>query len=176
MACPFFDPQRRLDPGAWTHQPRLPLGDAYGGLCCASEPFSPEEEHQRECCNRGYARGVCQHFSASSAADAVRFSVAAENDRLLRIVYIFEKDHAPLSHGELEVSIEAGAPAHDLLARQARAFAESYFKTKARTGPTRPSKLAGSPEGPAKSGSVVRARVTEKTSRKSRPNRFCASG
>jgi hypothetical protein len=157
MACPFFDPQRRLDPGAWTHRPRLPLGDAYGGLCRAREPFSPEEEHQREFCNRGYARGVCEHFPVSRDADAVRFSVAAENDGFLRIVYILEKDHAPLSHGELELSGEAGPPAHDLLMRQARAFAESYFKTKARTGPTPPSKLAGSPEGPAESESVVRA-------------------
>lgn len=149
MACPFFDPQRRLDPGAWTHQPRLPLGDAYGGLCRAREPFSPEEAHQREFCNRGYARGVCEHFPASRAADAVRFSVAAENDGFLRIVYILEKDHAPLSYGEIELSDKACAPDPDLPMRQARAFAESYFKARAHAGPTRLSKPSGTPGRPS---------------------------
>jgi len=140
MACPFFDPQRRLEPGPWTHRPRLPLGDPYVGFCNSpSGPtHAPSEEHQRELCNRGYARGLCEHFPVSSAADAVRFSVVAE-DRggPLRVVYVFEKDHAPLSHGALEfqiadfpaaeAAVPVDAPAGYLLLRQARAFVESYL-------------------------------------------------
>lgn len=122
MACPFFEPRHLLPPGLWTHRPRLPLGDAYSGLChAAGNPHAPPEEHQRELCNRGYARGVCAHFPASSLADAVRFSVTREQP--LRLVYILEKDHSPLEYGELD----AAAPArNEILAAQARAFAASY--------------------------------------------------
>ncbi len=142
MACPFFDPQRRLEPGPWTHRPRLPLGDAYFGFCNSPSgaTHSPSEEHQRELCNRGYARGLCEHFPVSSAADAVRFSVVAE-DRggAMRVVYVLEKDHAPLRHGALEFQIAdfpaepfatpIEAPPDDLLLRQAQAFVESYLKS-----------------------------------------------
>jgi hypothetical protein len=141
MACPFFAPQRRLDPGAWTHRPRLPLGDPCFGFCHAlsGTSFAPPEEHQRELCNRGYARGLCAHFPGSGAADAVRFSVAGDRGGCVRVVYVFEKDHAPLTHGNLEFqtadfqtgdfSAGAAAPADDLLLRQARAFVESYLKS-----------------------------------------------
>jgi hypothetical protein len=141
MACPFFAPQRRLDPGAWTHRPRLPLGDPCFGFCHAlsGTSFAPPEEHQRELCNRGYARGLCAHFPVSDAADAVRFSVAGDRGGYVRVVYVFEKDHAPLTHGALEFQATdlqtgdfpagAAAPADDLLLRQARAFVESYLKS-----------------------------------------------
>jgi hypothetical protein len=131
MACPFFAPQRRLDPGAWTHLPRLPLGDPYFGFCQrpSAESFAPTEEHQRELCNRGYARGLCEHFPLSSAADAVRFSVTGDNGGCLRVVYVFEKDHAPLSHGVLDFPVSQSTGTLDeLLLRQARAFVESYLK------------------------------------------------
>jgi hypothetical protein len=130
MACPFFVPQRRLDPGAWTHLPRLPLGDSYFGFCQTSFKVIPAEEHQRELCNRGYARGLCAHFPGSSAADAVRFSVTDGRDGCMRVVYVFEKDHAPLSHGVLDFpAAQSAAPVDELLLRQARAFVESYLKS-----------------------------------------------
>jgi hypothetical protein len=140
MACPFFAPQRRLDHGAWTHRPRLPLGDPCFGFCHAlsGTSFAPPEEHQREHCNRGYARGLCAHFPVAGAADAVRFSVADDRGGCVRVVYVFEKDHAPLNHGALEFQsadfpgdFPGGAAAHadDLLLRQARAFVESYLKS-----------------------------------------------
>jgi len=141
MACPFFAPQRRLEPGAWTHRPRLPLGEPCFGFCqvLSGASFAPPEEHQRELCNRGYARGLCEHFPASGAADAVRFSVSDDCGGCVRVVYVFEKDHAPLTHGNLEfrnlefqtADFPAGeaAPADDLLLRQARAFVESYLRS-----------------------------------------------
>jgi hypothetical protein len=107
------------------------LGDPYFGFCHSSgASFPPAEEHQRELCNRGYARGLCPHFPASSAADAVRFSVMEHAGERVRVVYVFEKDHAPLSHGELEFPPdEATSPVDDLLLRQARAFVASYLKS-----------------------------------------------
>jgi hypothetical protein len=49
------------------------------------------------------------------------------------MVYIFEKDHAPASHGVLEFS-ESGeiTGVSNLLAQQARAFLESYLHRRAR--------------------------------------------
>ena len=101
-----------------------------------AQPHAPAEEHQRELCNRGYARGLCERFPVSSAADAVRFSVADDHGGCLRVVYVFEKDHAPLRHGALEfqiadfpaadAAVHVDAAAGDLLLRQARAFVESY--------------------------------------------------
>jgi hypothetical protein len=101
--------------------PRLPLGAAYSGVCRARAgvEYEPPEDHQRELCNCGYARGRCSDFPADATADAVRFSVTGE-----RIVYVFEKDHAPVRHGVVEL---LGTSAEDeLLESQARAFAECH--------------------------------------------------
>ena len=128
MACPFFLPVRRLDSGGWTPAPRLPLGDAYGGSCQAdaSGPFEPPEAVQRELCNCGYARRRCSHFPDNGAADAVRFSVTGDKDGRVTLLYILEKDHAPMEHGLLD-----NAAAREPLASQARAFVESYLRQRA---------------------------------------------
>jgi hypothetical protein len=122
MACPFFKPLRRLDSGGWTPAPRLPLGGAWAGECVAGGAGELTEAVQRDLCNCGYARGRCDRFPASAIADAVRFSAigghAAGDNRL---IYIFEKDHAPVEHGH----IDAGHDLREPLASQARAFIES---------------------------------------------------
>jgi hypothetical protein len=122
MACPYFEPQRKLEAGAWTHVPRLPLGSAYSGVCRAraGEALEPAEEHQRELCNLGYARGRCDDFPVAARADAVRFSLKGTT-----VLYILEKDHAPLSHGVVELRKEDGTSnrGNKLLWSQARAFA-----------------------------------------------------
>jgi len=111
MPCPYFLPLRPFGPGPWDPPPRLPLNDAWQGECHAAEPFEPLESEQRELCNSGYARGQCPHFSEN--ADAVRFSYVGED-----LIYILEKDHAPIEHGPVE-----RAPA--LVQAQARAFVQS---------------------------------------------------
>jgi len=117
MACPLFKPVRRLDAGGWDPAPRLPLGDAWAGECMAGCAEQPTESTQRAFCNSGYARGRCQHFPAAMEADAVRFSMGAGG----RLVYIFEKDHAPLEYGEIDAVTDQREP----LASLARAFSES---------------------------------------------------
>jgi hypothetical protein len=47
--------------------------------------------------------------------------VIGEDGAALRILYVFEKDHLPVSHGVIEE-----AESNAVLAAQARAFAESY--------------------------------------------------
>ena len=123
MACPFFEPRQKLDPGPWTHIPRLPLGAAYSGVCRArpGQAHEPSEDHQRELCNCGYARGRCSDFPPNAAADAVRFSAKSAHV----IVYILEKDHAPLRHGVLE--FPAAVVEDALLLSQARAFVQNHL-------------------------------------------------
>jgi hypothetical protein len=118
MACPFFKPLRRLDSGGWTPAPRLPLGDAWGGVCTVAGVGEPGEAMQREVCNCGYARGRCEHFAGEGGADAVRFSMGEDG----RLIYILEKDHSPVEHGEIDCAIDLREP----LASQARAFVESH--------------------------------------------------
>ena len=116
MPCPFFEPA--LDPPPepwqqrWTHRPRLPLGDCYSGLCHAAEPRAVTGP-ERDLCNHGYARGRCAYFPESCQADAVRFSMVSEDPP--RLIYILEKDYAPLEHGEV-------LPPGPIPAAQARAF------------------------------------------------------
>ena len=86
------------------------------------ERWEPAESVQRETCNCGYARGRCSHFPDDAAVDAVRFSMAGE-----RLIYIFEKDHAPVEHGVIDDTSEAREPLVSLV----RAFRESYGRTTA---------------------------------------------
>src|SRR6476659_8816765 len=125
MACPLFKPERRLDAGGWDPAPRLPLGDAWAGECTAGCAEPPAEATQREVCNSGYARGRCEHFPATMEADAVRFSMGEDG----RLIYIFEKVHAPLEHGEIDPATDPREP----LASLARAFRESHRKAIAET-------------------------------------------
>jgi hypothetical protein len=134
MACPYFQPVKRLDSGGWDPAPRLPLGDAWSGFCVAlasglssAGSFEPPESVQRELCNCGYARGRCAYFPDECAADAVRFAQTSQPQSgqaidparivSMRLVYILEKDHAPLAFGEFRET-EHGAA----VVAQARAF------------------------------------------------------
>jgi hypothetical protein len=99
----------------------VPLGESYSGHCHASG--EPSQDDQRDLCNHGYARGLCDRFPAACLADAVRFSVACEKP--LRLVYILEKDHAPVEHGELDSRLLAPTA---ILAAQARAFLASHMR------------------------------------------------
>jgi len=132
VACPFFMPVERLDQDLWILPPRLPLSDAFRGVCHAhSEPFDPPERSLRELCNCGYARGRCERFPADTAADAVRFSITGEQDGIVRLVYIVEHDYAPAEHGVLEYSIpesQLNGQVSDVLAAQARAFLASHLR------------------------------------------------
>jgi hypothetical protein len=114
-------PSRRLEHVGWLRPPRLPLGDPWGGTCHAraDEIVEPAEQQQREVCNCGYARNRCERFPGGDAPDAVRFSITGDS----RMVYVIEKDHAPVAHGVLE--FPGSQTANTLLEHQARAFIES---------------------------------------------------
>ena len=137
MACPFFMPVTRLDQNGWIHAPRLPLGDPCAGVCHArpEELFEPPEPSVQDLCNCGYAEGRCERFPATSAADAVRFSVVSADADTVRLVYILERRHEPVEHGTLTYAIrQAGfvdTPPTAILGAQARAFVTSHLDRRA---------------------------------------------
>ncbi len=116
----------------------LPLGGAWTGTCHAHpwETVQPDDASLERLCNLGYARGVCPRFpSADPGPDAARFTLTRDDGASLRIYYVLERNHQPFAHGPLEFIVGqhvfASAPAGDLTACQAAAYAASYLLYKA---------------------------------------------
>lgn len=136
MACPYFYPVERFPDKAWAKPPRLALGDPYTGLCCVDplREWRPDETALRELCNRGYARRRCPRFPQGDGPDMVRFSVSSDQQGVVKIYYVVEKDGSPMEHGEIEYLVETRQFRPNLtggmLERQAQAYAESYLRRK----------------------------------------------
>lgn len=121
VACPYFRPLRLME---WSVG-RAPLGGMFQGEC------EKRGTGEARLCNFGYARGRCRHFPDESGADAVRFSVAGNADGVVQVVWILEKDHAPLDHGVLEYRESSREFVHapeGVLGVQARVFVENYLR------------------------------------------------
>jgi len=137
MSCPYFEPIEPNPRSGAASLPLLPLGGAWSGICHATPaPQEPQDAGLERICNLGYARGVCPRFPAGDPGpDAARFSLTADEGGSLRIYYVLERDHQPFAHGPVEFVIAqgslTGAPAGELTARQASAYAASYLRTKA---------------------------------------------
>jgi hypothetical protein len=128
MACPYFYPEARFENNPWSVPPRLPLGDAFSGLCRApGNVAQPDEERMRAVCNIGYGRHGCEQFPSESAADAIRFHVAKDAGEVIHIQYVFEKDCWPGEHGD------AASLTSETARRQADVFLESYLKRRSGT-------------------------------------------
>lgn len=110
----------------------LPLGDFWNGECHAAAPTPIDNTVFLQTCNLGYARASCPHFPALVPTDAVRFTISRDDGDTVRIYYVMERDHHPLSHGALEYSRARGAlldsAVHPTVRRQAAAYAESYLE------------------------------------------------
>lgn len=107
LACPFFMPTHRSDEGAWLHPSRLPLGCGWEGHCTAPgyEGVVPNAERLHQDCSLGYATN-CPHLPASRQWDAIRFSVARENESEILLAYSCERNHLPAGHGNLEYRLQ----------------------------------------------------------------------
>jgi hypothetical protein len=116
MSCPYFFPvSLAIDVGSLPA--RVPLGQLYEGTCHADPAGSaaPEPAMVKNYCNFGYGITSCSHFPEGAEADAVRFSLSAARE----LVWILEKDFAPVRFGRLE---EANA----IVTRQAEVFLENH--------------------------------------------------
>ena len=148
MACPYFMPVVKLQNGAWPHPARLPLGCGWNGHCTAPghEGEVPPQDVLEAFCNLGYASS-CAWAPPGRAWDAVRFSVSAppESSRkdkekpspaasVLRLVYVCERDHRPVAHGELifDLTTAAWSCLHEdpRIQKMAECFLDSYLKKK----------------------------------------------
>ena len=126
MPCPYFLPTEPLQETGWVRPPRAPLGVLHAGECHAGTAPQPAD-HDR--CNFGYARGACERFPASARVDAVRFAISGREPDVIRLIYVFERENAPIEHGALSYHVRemrlTGAEERPLLEKQARAFVEN---------------------------------------------------
>ncbi len=137
MSCPYFYPLKPQASVGNGQNALLPLGDLWTGQCRATplHPCRPDDAALRPLCNLGYARGNCARFPASpELPDAVRFTISGDQDSLLRLYYVIERDHHPFAHGSLEYSRTSSAfsnlPGGENFERQAGAYVESYLRRK----------------------------------------------
>jgi len=133
MACPYFIPTEKFENGGWSHQPRLPLGNGWRGLCTAAgnSHVMPSDDELRQYCNLGYA-ARCSRLPAGRRFDAARFSVARDRDQRIEICYVLEVGHRPGAHGVLAYDAAAGrwtaAHADPRIQAMAACYLESYFE------------------------------------------------
>lgn len=133
MCCPCFSPRLPRPAVAGEACAPLPLGDLWAGVCLA-QPEDPVEPGDAllTLCNLGYARGACPRFTADTAANAVRFAIAADDGHSLEIRYAVERGHLPLDCGQIQYRLaeDAFQPplAATAFAGQARAYAASYLR------------------------------------------------
>ncbi len=136
MACPYFCPHKPLPWSLWQGNLRPPLGELYQGECQApgAQSFHPSEPLLSEACNLGYAGAECALFAAGAGPDAVRFSIAAEEETEIRIQFVIEKGHLPWRHGVLRFDRQgktwAGMDLGSLLQSQAQAYLDAYLRWK----------------------------------------------
>lgn len=146
MACPYFMPLAKLENGSWPHPSRLPLGGGWSGHCTAPghEAQTPAQGIVESFCNLGYAEG-CSWAPPHRAWDSVRFAVSAPGAtnrntadlprRTLRVLYVCERDHRPVTHGELTFDLATSTwhCCHDdpRIQKMAECFLDSYLNKKA---------------------------------------------
>ena len=143
LACPYFMPTARLENGGWPHPARLPLGCGWHGHCTAPghEGESPSQDVVEAFCNLGYASG-CAWAPQTRGWDAVRFSVSTPEERsadvparVLRLLYVCERDHRPVAHGDLLIDLANGVwqRGHEdsRIQKMAECFLDSYLRKKA---------------------------------------------
>ncbi|HKT90057.1 MAG TPA: hypothetical protein VJQ59_16550 [Candidatus Sulfotelmatobacter sp.] len=139
-------PISRMEGGNWPHPTRLPLGCGWSGHCTAPghEGQVPTTDIIEKFCNLGYAAN-CTWAPLRRNWDAVRFAVLPPEGsgtssadinraRILRLVYVCERNHRPIDHGELEFDLSRSdwTKRHEdvRIQKMAECFLESYLKKK----------------------------------------------
>jgi hypothetical protein len=107
VACPYFFPLEKSATIGWAFPSRLPLGAGHCGTCRAAEQaITPSDDQIKDFCNLGYA--ACHRLPSERSADCVRFAMGrVEGDRMI-LQYVYERQHAPVKHGNLEYDCARG--------------------------------------------------------------------
>ena len=148
-------PVAKLENGNWPHPARLPLGSGWSGHCTAPghEGELPSQGTLESFCNLGYAKG-CAWTPEERGWDSVRFGItapskggdrvggthaAATQGRTVRLLYVCERDHHPITNGELEFDLAQAAwlRRHDdvRIQKMAECFLDSHLNKRAREMP-----------------------------------------
>ena len=132
MACPYFFPIQKTHTIAWSFPQRLPLGAGFCGTCrTGQEEFVPDDATLRDSCNLGHAL-ACARMPAARRADSVRFAVATDTGERIALHYVYDRDHAPVEHGQLEYDCKAGhwitTLADVCVQRQAECYLQIYLE------------------------------------------------
>ena len=123
-------PTERLFEGAWIHPARLPLGSGWTGHCTAPghEGVTPEPETLHQNCTLGYASS-CPRLPTQRDSDAIRFSVLRENETRISLVYVFERNHEPAGHGNLEFRVQDRSCVNPHADARIQKMAECYIES-----------------------------------------------
>jgi hypothetical protein len=104
VACPYFFPKEKCLTVGWAFPSRLPLGAGFCGSCRAGgveAEVVPDDNTLRDFCNLGHAHG-CARLPAGRLADSIRFAVATDTSERVVLSYVYDRDHLPVAHGQLE--------------------------------------------------------------------------
>jgi len=130
MPCPFFEPQAVVSSPQHPNA-RLPLLDEYEGTChAAGDVFPVPFDLRFRCCNHGYSRGSCNRFPLTETRSSVRFNITRATSDFLELLYVEERDYAPLRWHSLCYSVQTEVLEPELSDSCARAqvlaFCRSY--------------------------------------------------
>ncbi len=133
MPCPYFEPRSIAAEAEYGRSLRLPLLDEYDGVCHATNsPFPVPRDLRFRCCNHGYPVGTCGFFPSTESRSCIRFDIIACTEEAVELLFIAERDHAPVDWRRLRFlrSTEQVQPAlSDSAARaQVVSFCRSYLR------------------------------------------------
>ena len=158
MACPYFFPKEKCFTVGWAFPSRLPLGAGFCGTCRAPTPawakpaqsgypgagveaaeVVPDDATLRDFCNLGHAHG-CSRMPIERRADSVRLAVAKDLGERIVLNYVYDLNHLPLEHGQLEYDCATQswlfAAPDACLQRQAECYLAVYLERRARPVPS----------------------------------------
>ncbi|HMF92185.1 MAG TPA: hypothetical protein VKL40_16185 [Candidatus Angelobacter sp.] len=123
---------------AWAFPGRLPLGAGFCGTCRAAGEATdvvPDDAALRDSCNLGHAHG-CSRMPVDRRADSVRLAVAKDLGERIVLNYVYDLDHLPVEHGQLEYNCATQswlfAAPDACLQRQAECYLAVYLERRPR--------------------------------------------
>jgi hypothetical protein len=113
MPCPNFLPAAHSG------------NDAAAGSCAGDPAATIPSSRLRSCCERGYARALCQ-IATALEADATALLIKADHDGTVEVAWSLERDHHPVAVGTIAIQDlpVRGTP----IELQASALVRSYLR------------------------------------------------
>lgn len=132
MPCRYFEPQQAMQGGEHTHV-RVPLIREHEGVCHAgTTPTAAPPTMRFRCCNHGYSNGCCDRLPREEQGSSTRFSVTGRTANALVVLWVEERDYAPVRWQSFEYSLQTGLMEPEVaeMCRRAQlyAFCRSYLQ------------------------------------------------